>query len=287
MWSAPWLATRVRLAVVDEAHCIAQWGHDFRPAYLELHNLRNALGGVPILGLTATATDQVKGSILHYLAMGNPYVYSGPVSRPNLHLEFQSVKGGLQARLPYLLRFLSKRVGQQGIIYCATRGATEFIAEALITRGCPASAYHAGLDMKERRKVHQAFKEEPDRIVVATIAFGMGINKADVRFVVHLNLPGSIEGYVQEIGRAGRDGKRADCLLLHSGGDFHFQRWLVSKSAAVNQGVRIGQVGKVKNFAHNKKCRHQAIAAYFDQDEPACGSRCDRCLGKSKRRAEP
>lgn len=286
MWSAPWLATRVRLAVVDEAHCIALWGHEFRPAYLELHNIRNTLGSVPILGLTATATDQVKGSILYFLDMQNPYVYSGPVSRPNLHLEFQSVKGGLQARLPYLFRFLSKRAGQQGIIYCATRGATELVTKALISQGCPASAYHAGLDMEERRKVHQAFKEEPDRIVVATIAFGMGINKDDVRFVVHLNLPGSIEGYVQEIGRAGRDGKRADCLLLHSGGDFHFQRWLVSKSAPVNQGVRIGQVGKVKDFASSKQCRHQAIAAYFNQDERACGSRCDRCLGRLKPKAK-
>ncbi len=286
MWSAPWLATRVRLAVVDEAHCIALWGHEFRPAYLELHNLRNILGSVPILGLTATATEQVRGSILYFLDMRNPYVYSGPVSRPNLNLEFQSIQGGLQARLPNLFRFLSKRAGQPGIIYCATRGATELVAKALIAQGCPASAYHAGLDMEERQKVHQAFKEEPDRIVVATIAFGMGINKEDVRFVVHLNLPGSIEGYVQEIGRAGRDGKRADCLLLHSGGDFHFQRWLISKSAPANQGVRLGQVGKVKGFAHSKHCRHQAIAAYFNQDVPACGSHCDRCLSRLKPKAK-
>jgi len=216
---------------IDEAHCISEWGHDFRPEYRELKKLRKQLPGVPIMALTATATERVRVDIIKELELRDPRAYVASFNRPNLTYRV------VPRAQPYdqVLAFLRSRQGESGIIYCASRKATESVAERLADDRISAKPYHAGLTPEERARHQELFLRDETRIICATIAFGMGINKPNVRWVIHHDLPKNIEGYYQETGRAGRDGLPGDCLLLFSAGDIAKQTHFL-ESCAANRG---------------------------------------------------
>ncbi len=273
---------RVRLIVVDEAHCISAWGHDFRPAFRDLQNLRFDYKDVPIIALTATATPSVLSDIKHYLRLFNPLVHKESVARPNLCLNAIRAEGGLSGKLELLSTFIHRRSGDSGIIYCATRKGTERVSNFLAEKGIKAAAFNAGLPAEVRRHVFRSFASDEIQVVVATIAFGMGVNKHNIRFVVHMNLPGSLDGYTQEIGRAGRDGQPAECLLLHSKGDVVFQSFLASRVDGGHRNTRFAHIWIMQRFAEQQGCRHQRLVRYFDWDRPSiqsepCRNRCDNC----------
>lgn len=272
---------KVGLIVVDEAHCISAWGYSFRTSFHELHNLREVFGErVPLLALTATARETTRDDIIYYLQLQNPYLHLESVSRKNLRLESKNVPWPLTSKLQPLRAFLAKRNDQQGIVYCLTRSATEEVAKYLRAElQLHAEPYHAGMDAITRRETALAFKQGHLRIVVATIAFGMGINKDNIRFIVHMNLPASLEGYVQEIGRAGRDQAPSECILFHHPGDAGFHRGMAWKLHPDHQARREGEMNVMQQFARTRKhCRHQAIARYFgEENTPRCETECDFC----------
>ncbi len=205
----------IKLIAVDEAHCISFWGHDFRPEYTQLGRLREILPGVPLMALTATADPAIRRDILSQLSIDERWVFQSSFDRPNLHL---SVLPG-QKRFEVFQKFLKTHRNQTGIVYCITRAATEDLAERLCRLGYKADAYHAGMSTEDRHRVQDAFLKDETTIMCATIAFGMGIDKSNVRWVVHWNLPKNLEGFYQEIGRAGRDGLPADTVLFYSYAD--------------------------------------------------------------------
>jgi len=272
---------KIGLIVVDEAHCISAWGFSFRTSFHELHNLRAVFGEkLPVLALTATARETTRDDIIYYLQLQNPYLHLESISRKNLRLESRTVPWPLASKLKPLRAFLAKRNDQQGIVYCLTRSATEEVAKYLRTElHLPAEPYHAGMDAIRRRETALAFKQGQLQIVVATIAFGMGINKDNIRFVAHMNLPASLEGYVQEIGRAGRDQAPSDCILFHHPGDAGFHRGMARKLHPNHLARREGEIDVMQQFAKRRgQCRHQAIAHYFSELEtPRCESQCDSC----------
>ena len=287
------LFTRCRVAsvVIDEAHCISQWGHDFRPAYIKLGDLRRVLP-VPFHAFTATATPQVRREIVEQLHLSDPVVLIGDFDRPNLFLSVVD-RTDLDAQL---LDFVRARPGTAGIVYCITRAETERIARMLRDAGIPAKHYHGDLEADERAAVHDWFMDpirNPQspttnpQVVVATIAFGMGIDKPDVRWVIHAAMPSSIEVYHQEIGRAGRDGKPAECVLLYDPNDFHtWQCRLCQETELFGTTVqaldeRKGELlAHMVNYCDDAFCRHQQLVEYFDQDldlDAVC-SACDVCV---------
>src|SRR3954470_10481851 len=200
---------------IDEAHCISEWGHDFRPEYRQIATLREHFPDLPLIALTATATDRVREDIIRQLQLQNPATYVASFNRPNLHYRVISKSRGTDQ----VIKYLRERRDESGIIYCSSRAGTESLAESLTTAGFRALPYHAGLDNATRAKHQELFLRDEARVICATIAFGMGINKSNVRFVIHFDLPKNIEGYYQETGRAGRDGLPSDCILLFSAGD--------------------------------------------------------------------
>ena len=272
---------RISLVVVDEAHCISEWGHDFRPAYRRLRGLKQELGGVPILALTATATRRVAGDIIRQLGMIKPDGFKGSFYRPNLAL-WAHKKGDGRGSRKEILSYVRSRAGESGIIYTLSRKNVESLSEFLRAAGVRAVPYHAGLDDAVRARHQDAFARDEVDVVVATIAFGMGIDKSNVRYVIHREMPRSIESYYQEIGRAGRDGLASDCILLYSWADVvghaRFQEQI--EDAALRAAARDKTRGMF-TLADASGCRQQALVAYFEETMEPCGGSCDHCRGAS------
>ncbi len=275
--------TRISLVAVDEAHCISEWGHDFRPAYRRLAALKRELGGIPILALTATATRRVVGDIIRQLGMVKPDGFKGSFFRSNLML-LAHKKGDGRGSRKDLLAYVRRRAlaDETGIIYTLSRRNVDSLTEFLRTAGVRAVPYHAGLDDAARARHQDAFARDEADVVVATIAFGMGIDKSNVRYVIHRELPRSIESYYQEIGRAGRDGLPSDCILLYSWADVvSHQRFQDSiEDAQVRAQARAKSVAAFE-MADAPGCRWQRLVAYFDEVAPACGAACDACAGRT------
>jgi ATP-dependent DNA helicase RecQ len=272
----------IRLVVVDEAHCISHWGHDFRPAYRQLRDLKSQLGDIPVLALTATATRRVALDIVRSLGMRKPAGYKGSFFRPNLRVIAQKKGGAGRNTRRDMLGIIRTHANESGIIYCASRNAVDSLTAWLVGQGVRARPYHAGLDDLTRAQNQDAFARDEVDVVVATVAFGMGIDKSNVRFVVHRDMPRSIEAWYQEIGRAGRDGLPSDCVVFYSWAD------VIGYDAFLNEiedfelrnETRSKTVGLFR-LLERSGCRHQALVSYFDENVAPCGDACDACLGLS------
>jgi ATP-dependent DNA helicase RecQ len=266
----------VQLIAIDEAHCISEWGHDFRPEYRQISELRKLFPSVPFMALTATATGRVREDIITHLKLHEPKCYVASFNRPNLTYRV------LAKNKPFdqLFEFLCARPKESGIVYCLSRKGAESVAERLNENGIKAKPYHAGLTPKERSTHQELFLRDDVRVVCATIAFGMGINKPNVRFVVHYDLPKNIEGYYQETGRAGRDGLPGECVLLFSAGDAVKQTMFIDdKPNAQEQQIAREQLQQMVHYAECASCRRSELLAYFGEEFSAdgCGA-CDNCL---------
>jgi ATP-dependent DNA helicase RecQ len=275
-WQQNLKAWNVSALVIDEAHCVSEWGHDFRPEYRQLSKLRDWLPGVPMMALTATATERVRADVMSHLRLKDPAFFVASFNRPNL--SYRVLPKDQPAK--QVLEFVRRRAGECGIVYCASRAAAERVAESLAGHGLPARPYHAGLSAEERTRNQELFLRDEVRIICATIAFGMGINKPNVRWVIHHDLPKNIEGYYQETGRAGRDGLPADCLLLFSAGDAAKQTHFIDEMTdADEQQIARSQLRRMMHFAESAGCRRTELLGYFSEKYPIenCGG-CDNCL---------
>ena len=260
---------------IDEAHCISEWGHDFRPEYRALSKLRKLLPDVPMMALTATATERVRDDIVRQLKLQQPRCYMASFDRPNLTYRVMPKV----AAYDQLLEFLEGRPNDSGIVYCATRKSADSIAARLNSDGITAKPYHAGLEAGERAKHQEMFLRDDVRVVSATIAFGMGINKSNVRFVVHYDLPKNIESYYQETGRAGRDGLPGDCVLLFNAGDVVKQTRFIDEKSESEARIAREQLRQMVHYAEARECRRAVLLRYFGEERPnePCDG-CDNCL---------
>ena len=260
---------------IDEAHCISEWGHDFRPEYRELKKLRKRLPDVPIMALTATATERVRIDIVKELHLRDPRCYVASFNRPNLAYRV------VPKTAPYdkLLAFIRSRPNDSGIVYCASRKSAESVARNLNEDGISAKPYHAGLTASERTKHQEAFLRDDVRVVTATIAFGMGINKPNVRFVVHYDLPKNLESYYQETGRAGRDGLPSECVLLFNPNDVAKQLHFIDEKTETEARIARTQLRQMVHFAETRECRRATLLKYFGEtfSQQSCDG-CDNCL---------
>jgi ATP-dependent DNA helicase RecQ len=267
---------KVSLIAVDEAHCISEWGHDFRPEYRQLSQLRNLLPTQPMMALTATATERVRQDILTQLHLREPRCYVASFNRPNLTYRVAPKIRPAESIVDYVL----KRPQDSGIVYCQSRKGAEALAARLQAEGVRARPYHAGLESADRSRHQELFLRDEVRVICATIAFGMGINKPNVRFVIHHDLPKNIEGYYQETGRAGRDGLPGECVLLFSAGDvIKHRRFIDEKTDPHEKEIARRQLEHVVHYAESGECRRATLLGYFGETWTAgpCGG-CDNCL---------
>jgi ATP-dependent DNA helicase RecQ len=269
-------ASKLSFIAIDEAHCISQWGHDFRPEYRQLGSLRSRFPGISLHAYTATATARVRRDIVSQLALQNPIELVGSFDRPNLVYRVLP-RAGLKKQLQDVL---ARHRGEAGIVYCTSRREVDGLAAWLSESGVRAVPYHAGLEDGERHRHQDAFLNEEADVVVATVAFGMGIDRSDVRFVVHAGAPQSLEHYQQESGRAGRDGLPAECVLIYSGADFLKWRVMLERNGELTDARR-SLLRDIERYASAVGCRHRHLVRYFGENYPKddCGA-CDYCLGE-------
>jgi ATP-dependent DNA helicase RecQ len=266
---------KISFFAIDEAHCISEWGHDFRPEYRRLRPIIDAVGSVPVMALTATATPKVQQDIQKNLGMMAAELYKSSFNRDNLYYDVRAKQNVIKE----IIKYVKQNSGKSGIIYCLSRKKVEEIAEALKVNGIKAQPYHAGLDAKERAKTQDGFLMEDINVIVATIAFGMGIDKPDVRFVIHHDIPKSLEGYYQETGRAGRDGGEGKCVTFYSHDDIlKLEKFMKDKPVA-EQEIGKQMLAETASFAETSSCRRKFLLHYFGEEfeEARCNGMCDNC----------
>ena len=270
---------KISFYAVDEAHCISEWGHDFRPEYRRIRNIVEEIGLAPIIALTATATPKVQSDILKNLGMPDATVFKSSFNRPNLYYEIRDKS----APKKDIIRYIRQNPGKSGIIYCLSRKKVEELAELLNINGIKAAPYHAGLDAKTRAENQDKFLMEEVDVIVATIAFGMGIDKPDVRFVIHYDIPKSIEGYYQETGRAGRDGREGQCITFYSYKDIQKLEKFMQGKPIAEQEIGRQLLMETVAYAESNSCRRKLLLSYFGEDYHVenCGA-CDNCLHPKK-----
>lgn len=275
---------KIAFFAIDEAHCVSEWGHEFRSDYRQLGLIKERFPGISIAAFTATATKPVEKDIINQLKFNTNLVVRGPIYRKNL---FISVEKRQKNGYAQLLGFLENHSGEQGIIYTFSRKNTEALAHFLQEKGLRAKAYHAGLNKKVRTKTFKDFINDDTDIMVATIAFGMGIDKSNIRFVVHMSMPKTLEGYYQEMGRAGRDGLDSEVLLLYSTADLVLLgRFTAEIEDEKYKQLAYTKLNIVKQYSYQEACRHKTLSQYFGDSMPACKTKCDNCLNPDNKRTD-